>query len=499
MPDDLTITEPQTDHKQAANGTTPAEHLSIQRRAQSHLAAGGGSLPAVWWIGHPNTVSSDVAPWWSERRDRDLRLFVLKPGNDILQGALASMIKKFRAMDWSITGPKRVVNKYQTMLSESEFGQGWPTLLGKGLYDYHTQDKGWFTELIGAGDPDGPLVGPVVGLAHLDAQYCQLTGDPIWPVLFNNAKDNKSHRLHASRVMHITDLPSPVEPMFGVGFCATSRVLASSSVLLKLARYKNEKLDDLPEAGVAIFNNILKDTFDDAEANFSRERRAQGQMIYTNILRLFNLDPAKEASINFTSFANLPDAFNEKEATELYINIVALAFGVDVREFWPMSAGSLGSASESLMQHQKAKGKGIGDLISTIERAINWMVLPPSVEFHFDFQDDEEDEARARINQTKAATITGLNIATSEGDLFTRAELRQMLAANVDYVPPEFLDADTGNDMSDDLELFDTEREAKAFKEYYGPVVTIDSRGRLKRVPRKQHGVVILPDLRETV
>ena len=43
-------------------------------------------------------------------------------------------------------------------------------------------------------------------------------------------------------------MPSPNELMNDVGFCAVSRVIGSSEILLKLNTYKNEKLDDLPEA-----------------------------------------------------------------------------------------------------------------------------------------------------------------------------------------------------------------------------------------------------------
>ncbi|NIV29054.1 MAG: hypothetical protein GWN58_05955, partial [Anaerolineae bacterium] len=110
----------------------------------------------------------------------------MREGNDILQGAVTSMVKKFRAMNWQLEGPETPVSEMQDVLSQAEFGQGWGSLLSKTITDYLTQDKGAFWELIGGGDPDGPMEGLPVGVAHLDASLCQLTGDPVYPVLFRN-------------------------------------------------------------------------------------------------------------------------------------------------------------------------------------------------------------------------------------------------------------------------------------------------------------------------
>lgn len=456
------------------NGKDIAE-LSIQRRAEANPTAGVYS----WWFSRADDGLA-ISPWWSEQRDLELREFWRREGNDILQGAVSSMVKKFKAMSWVVEGPNRVANKFQALLSEAEFGAGWGTLLGKTLEDYHTQDKGAFWELIGAGKIDGPISGPVLGVAHLDAQFCQLTGDPVYPVIFNNSKDGKPHKLHASRVCHLVDMPSPNEIMNGIGFCAVSRVIASSQVLLKLAQYKNEKLSDLPEAGLLLLNNVLPHQFEDAQANHQRGRRKLGQELWSNIMTLFSLDPSQPASAELISFASLPEAFNELESTNIYVNIVALAFGVDVREFWPMTSGALGSARESEVMAQKAKGKGIGDVISTLERAVNWRILPESVNFRFDFQDDEEDKLKADINKIKTETIMmmfqskGNDPAMAEPPV-TRMEIRQMLANSVpEYFKEEFLEFD----VTDETEVTDTEREDKSDR------VSIDNKGRVKSFRR---------------
>ncbi|MGH7274633.1 MAG: hypothetical protein ACREIQ_09280 [Nitrospiria bacterium] len=456
--------------------------LSFQRRAE----VGKSSLGGLYWFGRPAEDEDDLPSWWSERREWGLQEFWMKPGNDILQGAVASLVKKFKAMNWLLQGPSRIINRYQAALAdEVDFGQGWSHSFGKVIQDYLTHDKGAFIELIGKGYPAGPINGPVLGIAHLDANLCQLTGDPVYPVIFNNSKTGKSHKLHATRVMQLTDMPSPNEAMNNVGFCAVSRVISSSQILLKLARYKNEKLSDLPAAGLLLLNNIMPTQWEDTKANYEQGRRRLNQQLWANIMTLFGLDPAQPVSAEFVSFANLPDQFNELEATNIYVNIIALAFGVDSREFWPVSQGVMsGTAHEVTIQAQKAKGKGIGDIISTVERAINWKILPPSVTFSFDFQDDDEDEQQANIIERKTKTImtmwqppSGQEQAAGAVAPVSRSEIRQMLADNIPYFKPDFLEVD----MTDEVERSDTEREEE--KEF-GQMVWIDRKGTITR-PRR--------------
>ncbi len=452
MPD----TEPATNGHKALD---PVAELSLQRRADEKTPTGG---VFSWWFARADD-GSEIGPYWSQARDTALREFVWREGNDILQGAVSSMVKWGSTLSWVCEGPDRVVNRYQQMLSESEFGDGWGTLVSKVLTDRFTQDKGASIEVIGAGNPDGPIEGPVLGLAHLDSQYIQPTGDISYPVIFNNPKDGKPHRLHATRVIRLVDMPSPNEALNGVGFCAVSRVIATTQVLLKLIKYKNEKLSDMPEAGLLVLNNITRSNWDDVTATHQKDRRKLGHEIWSNIMTLFSIDPEKPATANFVSFATLPDGFNESEATDTYLNIVALAFGVDKREFWPESGGRLGSSGEAQVMSEKARGKGKGDIIASIERAINWKVLPASVNFRFDFRDDQEDKLKAEINKIKSESIMSLWDSESyRAGLVppvSALELRQMLADNVpDYFKQEFLEFD----VSDEEELTDTEREDKA-------------------------------------
>jgi hypothetical protein len=111
--------------------------------------------------------------------------------------------------------------------------------------------------------------------------------------------------------------------------------------------------------------------------------------------------------------------------------------------------------------HQKAKGKGIGDLITTIERAVNWHLFPKRVTFAFSFQDDEEDAARAAIEDQKAVTIMRMFAPDPAGQtVASRQEIRQMLADQIDYFPEQFLEVD----LTQDTETTDTDRDTEEQK-----------------------------------
>ena len=260
--------------------------------------------------------------------------------------------------------------------------------------------------------------------------------------------------MHATRVVDMVDMESPSDVMNGLGFCAVSRVLASSELLLMLSQYKREKLSDLPQAGLLILNNVVPSKWEDATAAYERERRVLGNELWANIMTLIGVDPAQPAGADFISLSSLPDHFDEAGTITTYINIVALAMGLDAREFWPVSSGALGTGAESLVMHQKAKGKGVGDLITTIERAVNWHLLPKRVSFEFDFQDDEEDAARTGIEDQKTVTIMRMFAPDPEGQtVASRDEVRQMLADNVDYFSEDFLLVDTtGTTEADDTD-----------------------------------------------
>lgn len=454
------------------------QELSVQDLSTSEY--GGGQY---WFI---TPYEDDIPGWWSPARDVYLKEFVKQPGNDILEGAISSLVKKFISMNWVLEGPQRIVTRYHAVLSYADFLRGWAELVSKTIESFLIFDKGAFWELLGDGlngDLTGPIVGGVQGVAILDTEYCQLTGDPEYPVLYYNTKDGRPHKLHYSRVVHFVDMPSPCRTMNDIGFSSVSRVLSSSQILLKIAKFKDEQLSDMPPAGLLILSNILPTKWRSAQTNFEMTRKQRGNELWSGIMTLFGADPQQKASAEFINFSKIPDGFKETDSTELYIKILSLAFGVDIREFWPLSGGPLGSGRETQLQHQKAKGKGVGHILALIERAINLKILPKSVTFKFDFQDDEDDLLQAQINEIKVKTIMSMwtpantaeevALGIESQSVVTKDEVRTMLFENVPYFRREFL----GFDTADYTVLRDIQQESA---KQFGSWIALDRNGKFR-------------------
>ena len=431
------------------NGHQAAD-LSVQQRTDE-------AMDAVFqlWFGR-KARPDQIRPWWSYGRDIDLRSFAKTRGNDILQGAIASIVKKFVSMNWVLEGPEPLVREYRARLLHSEYGQGWDSLISKWVEEYITQDKGVHVEVIGTGNPAGPVL-EAHSLAILDSLRIVPTSSITYPALYKTPKTiwdeelkkkrriTAKNKLHTSRVIRMVDQPAPDEEMNGVGFCTVSRVIDSSEILLALSRYKSEKLSDLPPTGLLLLNNILEKNWNKKTEEYDFTQQQRGNQVFKSLLTLIGLDPTRPVTAQLLEFSSLPDHFNEQETISTYINILALAFGVDAREFWPIAGGPMGSAMETTIQHTKARGKGIGSIVSQIEEAINLRFLPSSVTFRFDFVDDEQDAQAAEIVQRKVETIMSMWKPAAPGQVtsltppVSREEIRQMLLNEVPYFKEDFI------------------------------------------------------------
>lgn len=372
-----------------------AQAESIQARA--HLAPEQDLVAGALWF-MPRMPDGLVPGWPSRRRDEALRMFVMQEGNDILQGAIAGLVSRMVTFDWSISGGVKGVTYFQDILQNAELGEGWGTFISLILQDYLTCDAGAFIEIISSGDPNGPVDGPVLGIAHLDAARCQLTGNLEYPVVWNDPVDGKWHRLHTTRVARLVDMPSPSTKANGYGFCAVSRLLASSNFLTLLTgKYKPQKLSDAPPPGLLVLENLNTKQWDELKRQYEHDRRNIGADTWAGIMTMFSVDPTKPADAHMVEFAGLPDWFNFDIEVKTYVNIVALALGVDPQDIWPLSAGAMGTSMQSEILHLKARGRGIGRFIKELTRKLNRYVFPDYLEFEIGGQDIEEDRDRAEV------------------------------------------------------------------------------------------------------
>lgn len=444
--------------------------------------------------------SDEAPPYWSRKRDQWMREFVRQPGNDILAGTVSTVVAKVAGTGWYLEGPERTANLYRNILiQQSDFGAGWDVMIQKVVTDYLTQDAGGWMERIREGEQ-----GAALGVAALDNAQMWITGDPEYPAQYSttfqaDATDDKRNmlRLHRSQIVHLVDSPSPRESLLGVGFCAVSRALTTARILMDIARYEREKLSDLPPAGLLLLNNLSQQQWQDLQKQYDTRQEQRGNQVWRQVMVAFGLDPTVPLSAEMVSFSQLPESFDKMTTTELAVYSFALAFRIDPREIWPVSSGTLGTATEAEVMHLKARAKGAGLLLTELERALNdGFTLPASLVFKFDFQDSEEDSQSVAIAREKAAFIRALwepprqgamSEVSGEG-LISRDEARSWLVREGLFEEDELLV------MEDEGRADDVEAAKSRFRIDLGPKVRAYQDGRTIRMKPRARQFAI-PDM----
>lgn len=408
--------------------------VSVQSAQESEPFVGGVALPLLFYDS-TSGVPPDAA---AIDRDGWMRTFWQRFGNDLLSAVLAASVAKIQAQNWVMSGPKRLAKLYHgIMRDQADFGRGWDSLTGRGVQDYYTQDNGWFMERLRSGPTDHE--GPCLGLAHLDSIRMYPSGNAEFPYYYQDV-DGTYHLMHRSQLIRIVDLPSPATALHHheKGFCALSRALSTAMVLTLLVAMKREKLADLPPSAMAIFNNITKKQFESALTLQGAQEDAKGNAVWRSLLPLFGIDPAHPANIQFLSLREVWEGFDEMTAYNVAAYSFAAAWRMDPREFWPVSAGPLGTGKEVEVQAEKAKGKSTGLLFTQLERAINHAdTLPEGLTFKFELEDAGDELQQEQIH---AIQIQNLKAMQDAGAGLNAAEVRYLLAMEYGILPREMID-----------------------------------------------------------
>lgn len=395
-------------------------------------------------------IAEEITAWWSYQRDIELRAFWRT--EPILASAIYTVMSRQAAFTWTLDGPPRAVKRAHDILSYSDLGQGWVSLIEKGTEEICTQDNGWFLEIIrpkGAGPEQAPI-----GIAHLDSSACRRTGDPEIPVVYTDRKGVK-HALKWYQVIMLAEMPSPIQTMNGVGFCAVSRVLKAAQILRDIATYKAEKVSSKVNRAIYLIQGIRTSVIRDGlkEAEEEETNKAFARFVMPKIIG--SLDPSVPVNVHTLDMASLPDGFDEETTLRWYIAQLAMGFGTDYQEFAPMPGQKLGTGAQAEVMAQKARGKGSALFRKRLEFAINQYILPQSVDFKFVVVDPEEEADKARVARERAEER---KIRIDSGEINV-AEARQ-LALDAGDLPPEMMERDiTEETQARDVEGAPEERE----------------------------------------
>lgn len=348
--------------------------------------------------------TSELVPsWWSPYRDHYLSR-VWKVNNHLGiavyngQSKLTALPPRVRAKDETVSlHVRQAENMTKRIQLISQFGQGWLAAADPFYEDLLTQDNGAFMEIIGEGRPDGPIIGSPVAVRYLDSQRCMRTGDKIYPVIYTD-QDGRRYKFHWTRIIVMSQQPSPRVDMNGVGFCAVSRAINIGQTLYDMVNYKMERLGSRPVNKMLVGRGIKAEEIATALQAAMAKMDGSGLSRYSKVVAIGSSNT--EIGIDDIDLTHL-DPFDEEVGTRLGMYAIAAAFGMDISEIWVTTGGRQAQA-EARIQNSRSRGKLPAQVSAALAHQFNLKFVPSHLYLEFDFQDDEEDQQRANIRDIRS-------------------------------------------------------------------------------------------------
>lgn len=361
-------------------------------------------------------VGSLAPPWWSESRDNYLGREW--PKCPLFAGAVYNIAAKLATIH-PIIEPRDPSSKVQRDQAEratialyegAEFGRGWLEFASRWYPSRWYQDNGSFAEVLGRGPKDGPIVGMPTGIANLDSQRCQRTGNPMWPVIYTQQGTGKRFKLHHTRVIFSSQLPSGRDEMNGVGYSWFSRVLDVAQGIVDDLTFKTEKLGRRPKRGILVGKKI---SVSQVQAAFTMADEAadNASLKRVSLMPIVANETAADVGIDLVDLASLPDGFSWESDVTTAMYIIALTGGFPVRWMWPATAAGATKA-DALLQHMATAMSGAAHELGTLQLLLggsdkgmthqSGKFLPPTLKIRFDIQDDWMDQVQAEIQNTRS-------------------------------------------------------------------------------------------------
>jgi hypothetical protein len=396
------------------------------------------------WV---NTAGQDEPPYLSDSRARDAWLRAIWPKEPHLAGVINSVVSIDKNRGWSLIGGRNQVNAYTAILHSYEAApglSGWRAGVSAASQSYHTADLNTIVE-IGRDGPDGPMR----KLYHVDPARCKLTNQPNNPLNYYPPGD-KAQSWAIGDFFRVASLNSTNEMYNGLGLCSVSRCLELAKIMLAVYQHDQEQLGARAPRGLLLLNNIGQDQWEQSLASRDIENDSLERRYYGGVQVLCAEGGLGEIKAQLLALSNLPLNFNLETFTNLLMYGYALVFGYDPREFWPVSGGSLGTATETETQHRKATGKGGQDFMLAYQEQIQ-DELPAALQFEFDQRDDDGELLAEAVKKAQIDTLMAMYTQApplSSDGAISLMEVRQLLAEQ-GLIPRDWTLADEETESTD--------------------------------------------------
>lgn len=415
-----------------------------------------------------NTDIQEEPEYGSRERDAWLRrVWKLEP---YMAGVINSVTSIDKNRGWTITGGRNQVRRFVRILHERFFFApdlfGWRASFGGSAQSYYTSDIGSITEIGRVGDAEGPLD----SLYFVDPVRTYLTGNPAFPLRYSATGRGGFNDWKLDDYFRIVSMPDTSEDLYGLGFCALSRAIELAKIMIGIYQYDNEMLLNRAPRGLMLLKGITENQWEDSMSARTARLDGDEKRYYGAVHVLAAIDPGIELDAKLISLSSLPAEFDQKTFTDLLMYGYALIFGYDPREFWPVSGGTLGSATETEAQHRKGGAKGGLDFVLGFAEKLQ-SELPDTVQFEFEERDLDGELRNAEVEQAQAKVVedmygTGLQQGAS---LISREEGRIILAEKGLIDPDWTIEEEpvTATDTEDDISrMLANERIQKAIWKY---------------------------------
>lgn len=374
----------------------------------------------------------------TKERDRQLRLWDSHDFISNWQGARAGIVAKYASVEFKIIGPPEKVRYYEDLFGYAHFNRGFAYMQSMCLRDYMSQSYGAIYELQGPGDPTTPLMTAPTGINHLDPGRCYVTGNPYYPLVYYSLWDGRLHKMHWTRVYMMVDDPISDERYLGIGTCALERAIAVAQREMRMSQYIDAMLDDKPQPGILALTGVSDDNWQAKVVKYLAEQNADERPVFGRVMVLTSLDPNAKVDVQVHPFSQTPEKFDYIKFTDLDINELALAIGVDRQELWELGGRGLGSGGQSQVLNSKSRNKFAAKVLGGISRMINWAILPEDCEMEFVEHDQQQQQIQAAIDVQYSNVA---NVLLTNG--FNKQVVAKLLANQSDSFKDAFTD-DTG-------------------------------------------------------
>lgn len=377
-----------------------------------------------------------------------------------LAGVLHNVVSIDTNRGWSLEGGRNQVLKYSSILHSWEAApgiQGWRPGISSASLSYYTTDIGGLVEL-GRDSEQGPLR----GLYHVDPTHCALSSDVQFPLTYSPPGGN-AQTWATSDYMRMASMLNIQEEMNGLGYCAVSRCIELTKIMVAVYEHDRESLGAKAPKGVLFLHNVTEQQWDDAMEARKGKLQAEGYDYFNAVAILATLG-GELPSGTLMALSSLPTGFDLQQFTSMLMYGYALCFGYDPSEFYPVQFGSLGRGTEMEVQHEKATGKGgLNFILAFQEQLQRPDILPASLQYEFDQRDEQAEMEQANVQKAwvdvfRELRETGLQFDQRGG--IDRIEFR-MLLADKNIIPKEWTEVEEEVQATDE-EAPETSTEAPA-------------------------------------